>query len=395
MNLLIVEPEIRGHFLSLYVRSIIKFFKTKKKIYLLTSKKIYKSNVLKVLVKENPNIKIIISKDIRYPNMKNPLMLIIYQLVNFLRIRKSIFKYNKKLNFDHIFFTNLDHFDKVLCFFKNPFQFIKFSGILVNPRVHQFYNKNAINFKFKIYKFFLSLLTSNNYLIKIFSNDILFYNFSRRKLNKKKIVYFNEPIIFNKKNKKSKNVFFKKNSLKILVYGAIRCSKSFEELIDLVKKIQSKINVHIIVAGQHELEVKKFLNKKNLLKNKVYKNFTIINRFIYPDEEQNLFLSTDLVWCVYKNTPLGSSGVFHLSCNYLKPVITNKEGLIGWYNNKYKLGPILNFQDENDYLISSKKLIELFNNKKKYNQFYSNQQKLLKIFRKQKKLGQMVKDFVT
>ena len=76
-----------------------------------------------------------------------------------------------------------------------------------------------------------------------------------------------------------------------------------------------------------ESDVKTILSKKNLKDHKVYEKFKILNRFIEPEEEKELFLNTDYVWCVYKNTPLGSSGVFHLSCNYKKPVITNNDGL--------------------------------------------------------------------
>ena len=50
MKFLIVEPEIKGHFLSLYVRNVIKSLKNEK-IYLLTSKKIFKSDIIGLLNK--------------------------------------------------------------------------------------------------------------------------------------------------------------------------------------------------------------------------------------------------------------------------------------------------------------------------------------------------------
>ena len=77
-------------------------------------------------------------------------------------------------------------------------------------------------------------------------------------------------------------------------------------------------------------------------------NFKIINKFISPSEEAALFSNADIVWCVYKNTPNGSSGVFHLSNTYKKPVATNKNGLIGWYNLKNNLGPILTFNNKEE-----------------------------------------------
>lgn len=385
MSLLIFEPEVKGHFLTLYVRNVIREHKNKK-IFLATSSTINKSRVLKILKKESSNLKIIYSKNLLYPKFKNSLILFIYQILNLLRIRKIILTYDKKYNFEHIFFSNLDYFDKGILFFRNPFNFKKFSGILVNPRVHQFYNKNII--VYNLYKIFLSSMLKNRYLTKILSNDILFYNFSKNKFKNNKILYFNEPIIFEKKNSKKFNFLYNKFT-KILVYGSIRNSKSLRELILLSSYIE---NLKVIIAGKHEDDVKHVLSKKNLKENKVYEKFKIINRFIEPEEEKELFLNIDFVWCVYKNTPLGSSGVFHLSCNYKKPVITNNDGLLGWYNRKYLLGPLCNFETEEETYKSIKIIRSIIKNKKKYSEYKNNQSFLLKSMSKQKKFGEQIKN---
>ena len=91
------------HFLTLYVRNVIREHKNKK-IFLATSSTINKSRVLKILKKESPNLKIIYSKNLLYPKFKNSLILFIYQILNLLRIRKIILTYDKKYNFEHIFF---------------------------------------------------------------------------------------------------------------------------------------------------------------------------------------------------------------------------------------------------------------------------------------------------
>ncbi|MDC0030822.1 hypothetical protein OAI99_02650, partial [Candidatus Pelagibacter sp.] len=115
MKFLIVEPEIKGHFLSLYVRNIIKSFKNNQ-IYLLTSKKIINSNILRLLKKDYPDLKILITDELIYSKNKNPLILFFFQFLNLLNVKKKINLLNNNYNFDHIFFTNLDHFDKILCF---------------------------------------------------------------------------------------------------------------------------------------------------------------------------------------------------------------------------------------------------------------------------------------
>ena len=111
-------------------------------------------------------------------------------------------------------------------------------------------------------------MLKNKYLTKIFSNDLLFYNFSKKKFKNKKILYFNEPIISEKKNSK-KFEFLYNNLTKILVYGSIRNSKSLIELIHLSSHIE---NLKVIVAGKQESDVKTILSKKNLKDHKVLRN---------------------------------------------------------------------------------------------------------------------------
>ena len=141
--------------------------------------------------------------------------------------------------------------------------------------------------------------------------------------------------------------------------------------------------------------MREILSQKNLKKNGVQSNFNIINKFIYPLEEAKLFYNTDIVWCVYKNTPNGSSGVFHLSNVYKKPVATNKEGLVGWYNMKNNLGPILNFTNYEESLSSVKKILNLHKNKKKLLHYCKNQSKLKISIKKQKNFHQVVRNLMT
>ena len=393
MKFLIVEPEIKGHFLSLYTRNVVKSLKTEK-IYLLTSKKIRNSHILSLLKKDCPNLKILTTNELYYPKYKNPIILFYYQFLNFINIKRKINLLNNHHNFDHIFFTSLDHFDKIMCFYKKPFGQSSFSGILVNPRVHQFYNLNLINIKYFIYKFLFLRLIQNEFLKKIFVNDILFFNFTKKIITSKKINYFIEPVKLEYSKKKINYIKSKNKIFNILVYGSIRYSKSLDELIYVIKKLKYKIKIKATVAGLQQEDVKKVLSKKNLEINGVQNNFKIIDKFISPREEAKLFFNTDLVWCVYKNTPNGSSGVFHLSNIYKKPVATTKKGLVGWYNLKNNLGPILDFNNYNASSNSVKKIFDLFKKKKTIKDYCKNQLKLNIFLQKQKKFEQLIRNLV-
>jgi len=138
----------------------------------------------------------------------------------------------------------------------------------------------------------------------------------------------------------------------------------------------------------------KLISQKNLTTKKLNNNIKIINKFISPTQEMKLFTKTNIVWCVYKNTPHGSSGVFYLSNLYKKPVATNKDGLIGWYNKKNKLGPILDFSDKKKSLKSAKSILNLYNKKKIYTSYCKNQLKFNKIITKQKKFHEIVRNIM-
>ena len=66
------------------------------------------------------------------------------------------------------------------------------------------------------------------------------------------------------------------------------------------------------------------------------------------------FRKADYVWVGYSDNFYGSSGVFFSACKMKKPVIVSSNGLINWYNNKYKVGYSLNFN-------SNQSLLSFFN----------------------------------
>ena len=70
MKILLVEPETKGHFISLYVNTVLKSLKGKSEIYLLTTKKILKSEIFKIIKGENKKLKILYCNDLIYSENK-------------------------------------------------------------------------------------------------------------------------------------------------------------------------------------------------------------------------------------------------------------------------------------------------------------------------------------
>ena len=351
MNLLIIEPEIKGHFISLYVRRVIKSFKNKDiKILILTSKKILSHESLKILRAEKIDFELHFMDELDYPTNKSFFNLVNFQIKNYHKIKKSFEEVFRKRQVDHVFLTSFEHFDKILSLLGSPFRDIPFSGIMVNPRHHHYYiGFTSDFFKDFVNNFLLKRLITNNKLNKVFTNDELFQEYIVKKYNKfhKKFLYFTEPVKLKKKYSNlqaKKKLNISKNFFIIMVYGALRESKSIIELIELVSKTKNN-EIKIVLAGEQNDNIKKQLSNsyvKNLIKRG---KIIVYDKFISTKKESVLFSAADALWCVYKDTPLGSSGVFFLANDAKLPIITNKHGLVGYYNKNYSLGPILDVDD--------------------------------------------------
>jgi len=376
MNLLILEPEINGHFTSLYVRNVIKSFKKKNfNIIILTTREILQHESLNILKSENVPFSLRFMEKLKYPKKKNFYSLLRFQFKNYLIIKKVFNKILLQEKIDHVFVTNLEHFDKILGLLGSPFKNINYSGILVNPKYHQsYYDFIEKNYKLLFSKIIFKWMIKDNKLKNILINDLLFNKFVMKDFPKykKKFHYFNEPVELQKKINKDiakKNLNIKKNCFTILVYGALRESKCILELLDIVKRTNKKNNIKIILAGKQNLEMRRSLNAINIKKLILNKEVIMYDYFIDSYLENILFSAADSVWCVYKNTPLGSSGVFYLANLANLPLITNSDGLLGWYNKMYNLGPII---DIGKVWEPTKKLENLSLKKKYYNSFLNN-----------------------
>lgn len=353
MNILIVEPEINGHHFVMYVRFLIRgLVKKNIKFSILTSTKIKKHGAYKIISKEKKNIKFYYLKDLRYPKFKNFISLFIFQITNFLKIKKSFNKINKIENFDHIFLTTLDHIDKVIPIFGSPFGKKNFSSIILNPKNHlNEYDLAKYNPKKFIYDINIQQILKLKYLQSLYSNDPLFVKYIKKKNYEcsNKIFYFDEPVELKylKKNSVLKKVFnFTQKDFVILVYGAIKNSKSVTELVEILNQKNLNNNIKVLLCGIQTKDIKEFLKKKickNLIKQKKLK---VIEKFLNLREEEIVFGASDLVWIVYKESSFGSSGVLFLAKKAKIPIISSRNGIPFWINKKYKLGPSVEIDNQ-------------------------------------------------
>lgn len=374
MTYLIIEPEYGGHYMILYIKFIVRLLaKKKKNVVFLTTKKTSQHESFKSLLKEHKNIQIEYIKFIR-PKSFSTMSMLIHQIRLFFLIKKKYKIISKKYKFDHIFINSLDHFDKALSLFGDPFYNVNFSGIYVNPKFHlQKYNLGKAGRYNVISKFFFKKLLKTPNLRNILTNDKFFINYiiSNNFKNFNKLKFLCEPREFTHSFNKSYSRYLlklPKNNFFILVYGALKKSKGIAELFLALCNNNINKKVSVILAGDAHKEIKHFLNSrvtKLLIKEKKLFYF---KGFQSNKEESILFSASDIVWVGYQKQFPFLSGVLYQAAIKKLPIIASNHGIIGWMNKKHKLGLSVDITDVNLVV----KTINKFCQKKIYNSYYSN-----------------------
>jgi hypothetical protein len=370
MNIALIELEHRGHHISLYLKSIAQEILSRgHSLLVITTNDAKNSGILTFLKKKN--VKFHYVHGIKYPKKKNFFTLFKFQLKNFFLVKNLFKKIIKKSNIDHVYVNTLDHFDKVIPLFGSPFGELPFSCLYLNPK---FYNGELFKFKSiflknHLYKFLFFILIINKKLKNIFLVDPLYTIKFKNKYSffKKKIIGVNDFSSFSDKHAFNKKKFNNKIK-KILVFGSIKFNKGISELLNFFKTYK-KNNIRILLVGKQNHDVNLFINNQFSKHPQLKKKISIVNKYLKHDSSCiRYFRNTDYVWVGYSNNFYGSSGVFFAACKMKKPVIVNSNGLINWYNKKYKVGYSLNFHSNESLRLFfdniEKNKIKKINNKK-------------------------------
>lgn len=121
----------------------------------------------------------------------------------------------------------------------------------------------------------------------------------------------------------------------ILVYGTISDRKGLKEL--LYACMRRDEHPLVVIAGQQSEDVRAFLAS---IGGGLFSRLAVFDQFVSPEMEADLFCACDVVWVGYKRH-YGMSGVLAQACRYGKTVIATKSGLIGWFVERDRLGPVL------------------------------------------------------
>jgi len=352
-GIILVEPKLTGHHISLYVNLIASECLNRNIDCVVLTWQDESSKPLDEFIKSYPTIKVYYINKISYiPNisiLKNRFIMFFQILLSLHIVRKDYFNYT-------VLFTGLEccfRYFSILSFIKK----FNISGILLLP--NHLYSRS---FKAIIDSYLLNKLVNLNSNGSFFTVDVRSLNIVSSNSNLLVIPEAKKHFVYTPK--------LRHNSRKrILVYGSITFRKNYHLLIDLVTKYKLT-DIDIIIAGQQDEASKKFL-KSDIVQPLLSSNQLAIYPFYHSDQDEfQLFDSIDIVWIAYDKTFDGSSGVLQLAMSFNKHVIVNKSGLIYElakdYHSITTIDPYISHELAN--LIDSIQLHDKINFNKKVNE---------------------------
>lgn len=371
-NILIIETEYDGHYLTGYIKYILRSFKNKKfKITLLTSiDTLCKAKgALQILRKEKVKFNIETIENLKVQN-NSSIYLIAHQIRLYFSVKEKFKALNLYTKFDHIFLTSIQKLDKALVIFGSPFENINFSGIFLDLKFHLYkykiHHKSRFNYLSK--KFFQKLLEFPT-LDNIITNDHLLKEYvkSNNWNNSHKLKFLHDPKEFNFNFNKSysrKKLGIPKKSILILVYGALIESKGIAELLSIFKDSKLDKDIRIILAGKQFEKNKSFLLNNKFVNNlKLENKLFIYNDWINEEKEALLYSATDIVWIGYKNYS-SPSGVFYQAMQKCIPPLISNDGLIGNLNKVINVGYPINIYSSSNIIKGINYVLNIKNRKR-------------------------------
>lgn len=243
---------------------------------------------------------------------------------------------------DLVFVPYLDNFFAIVSLLGSPFGATKFSGITMRQSFH--FSDIAIDAPRSVLKDYLKKVIFHRFvqvngLKNLYAIDRTFVEYVSQKGGAVKLRCLPDPVedfLPVEKYLARNNLGLSISRKILLVYGGIDARKGVLELLDAYRLFDRKDEIQIVIAGRQSPDV------VEPIKNRIVSICSdcpprVMNLMISSEEEMMLLSAADAVWLGYRNH-YTMSGILVKAVMANLPVIGSRQGLIGYYMEKYSLG---------------------------------------------------------
>ena len=366
-NLLIIEPHMNGHH-GVYLRWIVRgAVERNLRVVIATFENSLYHPIFKTMLdecKKTPEIITLPSLETDYMQ-KSGLLGLLRREIFYRRLFGQF--YNEaiqKTTPDFVFLPYLDYCAYAIALLGSPFEHTPWAGLAMRPAFH--YKEMGIIGPRSLLLLpkqllFLRMLQQTTLRI-LFTIDPSLYEYLRNRSPScaEKVYYLQDPAEFEgdiSKDSARQILKLPKDAVVILVYGTINCRKAVDVLLSVVADPEFSADVHILLAGRQGPEAERLLRSSLTKSLRSSGHLHQMNKFLTDEEEYMVFKASDVVWLGYREH-YTMSGVLAQAGSMGLPVIACKEGLIGWFTEKYELGIVFNDLDEKGVIDAINKLVQ-------------------------------------
>ena len=365
-NLLIIEPHMSGHH-GVYLRWIVRGAVERGfRVYLGTLEDSLSHPLFTKMLEECRDTLEIITLPtpvIDYMEDTNTGGLVRRELAYRKLFKRFFNKAQQIFQPDLVFLPYLDYCSYAIAILGLPFKHTPWAGIvmraafqykemgLIGPKSYLLWPKKELFFR----------MLQKKTLRTLFTIDPTLNTYMKDKLSVggEKLRYLPDPANFDgniNKDAARQILQLPKNAVIILVYGKISLRKGLDALLAASANQTSLADVHILLAGKQEPEIRSLLKSHNVKQLLMSDRLHQMNKFISEEEEYLVFKASDIVWLGYREH-YTMSGVIVQAGRMGLPVIACKEGVIGWLTKENELGAVIDGLYEKDISEAVKQLM--------------------------------------
>jgi glycosyltransferase involved in cell wall biosynthesis len=245
---------------------------------------------------------------------------------------------------DYFFIPYLNMIDKVVPILGSPFGRTAWSGIVMRDTFHHrdMGVMGPQRLSNKIKKFLFLRLLKEKYLQALFTIDpTLPIYLKRRGLDSRsRVHYLPEPVALSGSQttdgaRASLNI--PQSSIVVLVYGAINARKRVDILLEALSSSDCPKHIVLLIAGRHDGAAERLMHEDKARTLIADKRLFQLNAYLTDRQEYEVFRASDIVWIGYQGHFTMSAVLMQAGAMAL-PVLSCREGLIGWMTTQHNLG---------------------------------------------------------